>query len=470
MSSTRYAAPGSPLAQSRYASSEEYRTALGGLLVAKRCSLLGADPELREFIWFLQERSLPDIYSTGGRVGSVELIADELLTEVGYVPAASPVHVEDINTGKSSVAMPGPAVLAERRALMVAELARALCELALSPSAAPSALPGLGQKWRAVLAAYRSKCIEQPRRRLAPTSVAQSVAEALRFTRDTRKLSLSIGAARLGKSASAKAFCASSGGLARYVLTPEDSDMVSLYRAIASALGVASGASMKANKIREIVERMLAASRLILVLDEAQNLFGGQRRPTREPQRILWLRRLIDAGVPIALVALPEFNDRLNRYWHQLDWDAAQITDLIAHVESLPAELVRDDFEVLVDRLLPDAPASVKKLVVGAANGQRGAQYVVDIVDVAQHHASKDGRAQPAASDVAKAIASRPQFTAPQKHGRGRPVPQQNRPGARSIPEQPAALPAPIARRGVPLALETQATHPRLPAPASVVG
>ena len=436
MSSTRYAPPGAPIAQKRYASSEEYRTALSGLLVAKRCALLGHEPELRDLIWFMQDRSLPDPYCTGGRLGSVELVADALLTEGGYRPARGRVRIEDFVTGKSSSELESQQSADSRRAGMVAELAQALVELALSPRAAPNALPGLGENWRAVLASYRDKCREAPKKGLAPTSIAQKIAEALRFTRETRKLSLCTGVSRIGKSAASQASCAGSGGIQRYVLTPEDTSMATLYRAVAMSLGVACGTAMKPAQIREIVERTLAASRLMLVFDEAHNFFADHRRPSSAPQRVLWLRRLMDAGAAVALVALPDFYVRLDRYCQHLAWDAAQITDLIAYSSELPAELVPDDFEVLVDRLAPEFPTAAKSLVAGAAKAQRGAQYAVDVIEVARHYASKADRA-PSEDDVKKAIDSRPQFVPFRKNAVGRPPrrPPPNRPA-----EEPAAL------------------------------
>lgn len=200
--------------------------------------------------------------------------------------------------------------------------------------------------------------------------------------------------------------------------------MGSFYRSIAKALGVADSLSRKDTEVRELVERTLQTSRLMLVFDEAHNLFSGCRRLRREPGRILWLRRLVDGGVPIAFVALPDFKTRVARYVDQLDWDAAQITDIIARECVLPGELLPADFELLVARLAPDFSASTKSVIASAAKGQRGAQYVADVVRVALHLAQKAGRPAPSDADVADAIGGRPQFhsmmSTPEVRGRGR--------------------------------------------------
>lgn len=407
MSTTRHAAHGIPFRQERFASSEAYRSSLNALLVAKRCALLRQDPELRDLIWLIQEQSLADPFNVGNRSGSIDQVATELLALAGYTPTPRRVVMEDLETGESWAENSGS--LEDAGADMRADLVGALSELALDPRRPSEAMPGLGRDWRKVLLGYRAQVKERAKQTVAATSVLKSVVDALRFTRETGMPSLSMGVSRLGKSAGAKAFCAGSGGLARYVLTPEDDQMGSFYRAIAKALGVAESLSKKDADVRELVEKTLQTSRLMLVFDEAHNLFCGCRRLRREPGRVLWLRRLIDGGVPVAFVALPDFKGRVARYVDQLDWDAAQITDIIARETTLSPELQTVDFELLVARLAGDFPTACKTLIAAAAKAQRGAQYVADVIQVSRHLAEKAGR-EVAEGDVTAAIGARPQF------------------------------------------------------------
>jgi len=410
--STRYAAAGSPLRQERYASSEAYKTSLGGLLVAKRCSVL-ADRELADLIWFIQDQTLADPYALGHRAGSVEALARALLQEANFQPEKWTV-ISDWSAGGGPDRWEEltPAGIEEACQSKAKKLARALCDLALNPEAVPAEMPGLDRDWRRVLTTHRDKCKQAVKLGLAPTSAAKDVARTLHFARETGKPSLVLARARIGKSAAAKAFCAGSGGLARYVLTPEDSDMVSMYRAFAKALGVADSPSKKPADVRELVERTLVSSKLLLVLDEAQNLFSSALRVSKLPQRVLWLRRLIDAGVPVALVALPEFEQRVERCAKHLGWDSAQITDLICKKTVLPDRLSAADFEMLVARLAVDVSAASKRRIAAAANAQHGAQYVVDVLEVARHSAAKAGRTKPSDQDVLEAIGDRPTFSA----------------------------------------------------------
>ncbi|MCW5549879.1 MAG: ATP-binding protein, partial [Opitutaceae bacterium] len=298
-----------------------------------------------------------------------------------------------------------------------------------------------------VLTTHRNRRRDQVKAGLAATSVTKTVIDTLRFSRDVGKPTLTDGRSRLGKSAAAKAFCAGSGGLARYILTPEDNDMVTLYRVCAKALGVADSPSKKAADVRELVERTLITSRLMLVFDEAQNLFSSSARVTKQPNRVLWLRRLIDAGVPMAFVALPDIERRIMRCVEHVGFDAAQFTDLICRRSSLPLNLCGADFAILVERLASDLSASSKRSIAAAANGQQGAQYVIDVLAVARHNAAKAGRERPNDEDVQAAIGDRPTFVyapgiAPRKRGRpGRaPTQAQARPIAMPPPADPATL------------------------------
>lgn len=450
MSNTRHAVDGTSFRQERYASAEAYKTALSAMLVAKRCALLRSDdPELAELIWFIQEWSQPDPFQVGWRLGSIDGVAGALLIQAGYTPPAK-VIVEDWESWEFCERALTDEDQAADRGRTRSELAAALCELALSPRRPAEALPGLGIAWRHVITASREKCRAIARERLAPTSVAKRVAAALKFTSETGKPALVTGVAKLGKSAATKAFCTASGGLAKYVLTPEDTDMMSLYRAIAKALGVADGLTRKSVDVREAVERTLASSRHMLVFDEAHNLFCGAMRVTRQPQRILWIRRLIDSGVPVAFVGLPDFSTRISRLVDQIGWDASQIVDLIAKADELPRELTPEDFAILVERLAANLPAEVKKVIASTANSQRGAQYAIDVIDVAKHVAAKAGRTLPTVADVNAAIGMRPSF------GLNTAAPAKTKPAPRT-PVPAAPVPTPAASIGTPAVVAQRA-------------
>jgi hypothetical protein len=410
MSSTRHAAPGAPFSPDRFASSEKFKTPLGGLLVAKRCALLKRDSELRNLIWFIQERSLPDMWVTG-RVGSLEQIADELLTHANFAPDASGLWFEhfDLRPGRIQSDhfeyVPDSAEsLAEKRKSAVAGLVAGLQELALSPCDELVHLPGMEDNWRQILASYRAKCDAEIRGTLASTSVSRAVEEALVFTRETRKVSLVMCPAKHGKSEAAKVFCGASSGRARYVLTPEKYDSDALYRAVGKALGCATSDGKTAARVREIVERTCALMRPHLVFDEAHNFFSDSKRPTKEPLRVLWARRLIDLGCSVSFIALPIWQARLRRAIEHLDWEPQQLTDLIAHSVELPLGLSPADFQAIVQVRAAEFPADCQRALVTAAKNQPGAQYLINLIDVARYYAKEAGRSIPNMLDVNRAI------------------------------------------------------------------
>ncbi|MBW7896495.1 MAG: AAA family ATPase [Opitutaceae bacterium] len=418
MSSTRYASPGSPYRQERYAASEAFKINLSGVLVAKRCAVLTDDHELANLIWHIQDQSLPDPYQVGHRAGSITALARDLLAHAPGIDAATERvaieyrHIEDWSrgeTGFDDVELTADDLHRSYERL-VEELSCALSDLSLDPQSNPVCMPGLGDDWRHALISHRKLCREVAMAKLAPTKITKRCVEALKFSRDTGRLSLITGKPRLGKSAAAKAFCAGSGGLARYVAVPEDNDMIALYRAFAKGLGVAESTSLKAAEIRDRVERMLMSSRLLLVLDEAQNLFSCSRRVTKIPQRVLWVRRLIDSGVPVVFVALPDFDRRIARCVEEMDWPAEQITDLICKRVTLPDRLSADDFELLASQLAPHLSITSRALIASEANNQQGAQFVVNILVVAKHIANKAGRPKVNDDDVREALGNRPSF------------------------------------------------------------
>lgn len=423
--STRYASPGSPYRQERYAASEEYKINLSGVLVAKRCALLTDDQELVKLIWHIQDQSLPDPYQVGHRAGSIAALARDLLANApGIDDAGATLCIEDWTPGGGCCDAIEPTA-AERHQgyeCQVEALSCALCDLALNPKGIPTTMPGLGDAWRQALLSHRQHCRDIAAAKLAPTQITKQCAEALNFSRETGKLSLITGKPRLGKSATAKAFCAGSGGQARYIAIPEDNDMVALYRAFAKGLGVPDSTSMKAVDIRDRVERMLMTSRLLVVLDEAQNLFSCSRRVTKIPQRMLWVRRLIDHGVPVVFVALPDFDLRIARCVEDMDWPSEQITDLICKRVALPDRLSAKDFELLVSKLAPRLTTKSRALIASEANNQQGAQFVVNILVVANHIANKASRPEVNDDDVREALGNRPTFdlTSQKKKG-GRP-------------------------------------------------
>lgn len=125
---------------------------------------------------------------------------------------------------------------------------------------------------------YRHHWAESAIEGLATTEISELMHETLDFCyrqRLPRRMVLIEGAAGIGKSVTAKAWCNRYHGLVRYVEVPSSNDDRSFYAAIAEAVGVARGSAYNGQQIKLKVEEALRSSGLMLVLDEAQ--FAGRR-------------------------------------------------------------------------------------------------------------------------------------------------------------------------------------------------
>jgi hypothetical protein len=405
MSNTRRAEDNAPLRQERYCSAPEFSQSLAAIPVAKRCEILD-DAELRELIWFLQVRSLPNRDGMGGRIGSVRAIARELLLQFPPEPIETLCEDFDLRAnGYSfrSVIVRDPAEIAE---CYIGPLTDALFDIALNPTSRLERVPGLGDDARGKLRQYRAACVARAELKLAPTTVSQMALDSLNFTLATGKASLMEGRARTGKSETAKAFCECQPGIARYVEVPSTNDEKSLYKAVAEALGVADGASYTGLQIRERVEDVLRRTKFMLVFDEAQNLWPRRMRPTSVPARVLWVMSLMNLGAPVAFMALPEFSRWMDIVAEKTAWSKAQIEGRVARRRTLPEQLTEADLNLLVRAKAPELSEAGFKALVSAArlHPSKSAAVVIDAIASARYIASRRGANAISFDDLRQAI------------------------------------------------------------------
>ncbi|HEY4247828.1 MAG TPA: ATP-binding protein [Lacunisphaera sp.] len=228
----------------------------------------------------------------------------------------------------------------------------------------------------------------------------------MEFTHHTGEASLIIGDPRIGKSETARVFCDAQVGTARYIEVPTSNDMRSLYKAVAEALGVADGNGYKAVQIKERIEEVAQRAKIMLVFDEAQNLWTKNMRPKSSPDRILWINSLINLGVPVAFIALPEFITWMRICAEKTGWESKQLEQRITIHRRLPQSLTKDDFETLTRHIAPTLSPAVVKYIVGCALEQDGAAFVKKVISAASYRAKKAGRAVPGFKDIETAIKS----------------------------------------------------------------
>ena len=288
----------------------------------------------------------------------------------------------------------------------IPNLERELSEMCLSPEWDFSA----GRPWyfsRLVetLRDYQASFVANKAAGVVVTEIGKQVCEALDYTSYSRLLTLMQGEARTGKSFSARAWCEQHPGRARFVEVPPGNDEIGFFHALGRGLGLGNFANYSTTQMRERVESVLLTGDIMVVLDEAQRLWPRSRvRHGLDPKRIVWVMKWANDGVPIAMIATPQFIET-QKAAEKCGWNSAQLTGRIGHYVALPAVLSVADLMVVASAVLPDADAQILRVL--AAYAQESARYLaaIDIVSKrARWLADKAGRASATTEDVSRAM------------------------------------------------------------------
>jgi DNA transposition AAA+ family ATPase len=242
---------------------------------------------------------------------------------------------------------------------------------ALVDPASPSLRVGLWNfacLWN-VLCAMQAQDTAAARATLVETEVARKVYEELDFSLETRCFVLIEGREGIGKSESARAWCAQRPGRAVYVRLESGSDETTLYRAIAREIGTACSYGRTAVDMRTRIQDALQFGHLMLVLDEAHFLWPQSERSARSaPKRLDWLRTaLIDHGVPVALISTPQYFERQCERFRKSGWNANQIQRRLARTSMLPDALSDEDALRVSQRYFPAATKREALRIAGVA-------------------------------------------------------------------------------------------------------
>ena len=357
-----------------------YLPGLSAVEVSRRCSFLREEKHI-PLLWMLQQRS----WQSGG----LRAVAEEL---VATFPSRVPYQrftYRDVDA--------------------VGWLHRHLEHACTSPahSLDPVGERVWGGDFVADLEAYRAGLVARAAARLCPTSVTLAVHEALDYALvSPGSLTLAFGPPGVGKSAAARNWCEQRPGVARYIETPAVENERGFYSAIAEELGIPRGAAYNGQQTSLRLIDVLKTSRLTLVLDEAQRLWPQRARSAQTPMRLLWLTTLVNAGVPVALVALPEFF-RLQRTLVKVSgWSDAQFNRRLAMVKELPIQLGEEDLRRVACHHLPEGDPDCHELLVRYAQASRiNLSAITETLRAARFLARKAGRAEATFADLQDAVA-----------------------------------------------------------------
>ncbi len=242
---------------------------------------------------------------------------------------------------------------------------------------------------------------EAARGRIASTQTVRAVFDTLDRCASLGARVLMEGPSRTGKTTAARAWCETSCGLGRYIKTPPGNDQTSFFRAIATALGSADGTGYRANQMEDRIKLAVVKSGLVLVFDDAWQLWPQGDVRQSHPVRMNWLAGLMDAGVSVALVTSPQWWDSHRSYIAQTGWAVDQFAGRISEIVELPAQLDEVDGVAVAASMLPHAGAKIWEALgcLAVASRRRLGALEAAVTEVL-HVARMAGREVPTLADL----------------------------------------------------------------------
>jgi hypothetical protein len=458
MSSTRYAKPGSPLKQNRYASSPEFGAGLLGNLVAKRCRVLES-AEDRELIWALQyfsnrEGGLAQV-AAGLREQFAARIGTKKMREFGVKPEAiyKADQVRELRrdftcsdesfllrgefdgawsltelldnddwhreakdrlraeAAKQPLTYPGVAFLnvCERAARNLADDLNAVC---LDPAKSFDSV-WYFHELRDCLREYQRTAFDKSG--FAETTLSKSIWSEILDVSEMGGTVLLHNSSGNGKSFAAKAYCEAYPGRARYVLVPATNDATAFWRTLAGAVGSADGLSYKCDQLRDRAVQTLLSGDLVLVLDNCQWLFPVSDYRYALPNRINWMLELSERGVPVVMIGDTKLFDTLGFVEARTGWNRNKFVNQLSNVVELPAGLPVEEVRGVAAVLLPDGDRTAQRTLADCMIAAPGYLHSgIPAAQRARRFAAADHRVRVTQADMDAALETsmKPSFKA----------------------------------------------------------
>ena len=179
---------------------------------------------------------------------------------------------------------------------------------------------------------FQKQHVEAALSAVIQTTACRQSLDALNYGLQARSMVLIEGPAGAGKSQAVRAWADTHRGAARLVELTGACTVFDFFRHLARELGVGAQRHWK-----QRVEEYLWASRLMVVIDEAQHLWGrGQRE--RNMVLVGWLdTALFNRGIPVAMFATAEFTQRKAEVESETGWSSEQLARRIRRHVCLPA-------------------------------------------------------------------------------------------------------------------------------------
>jgi hypothetical protein len=238
---------------------------------------------------------------------------------------------------------------------------------------------------------------------IARTRVYEAVEDGSAFAFETGKPIQVDGQTRFGKSIAEETWCLAHPGRGRYVSVPCSNRHDDLLSKIAKAFGISS----TGRQMREEVTLVCQVFKVVIVLDEAHELFPTKFSKNTVPQRLNWIRlELFKHDVPVALVTTPQvWSTARQRFKETTGWVDEQFMGCIVKYPQIPDEITSEEMIAIGRLQMPYLSLSYIKLIAGRA--KQCAQYLAYFEAVALNAAwiaKRAGRTEITIEDISKAM------------------------------------------------------------------
>ena len=459
MSSTRRADKSTPLRQERYASDPAFNDSLKASAVARKCSLF-SNPVHKELCLQLQYASMQPgglesltadfIKRYGYRIGSKSMRENSTLKtyeadlvclirkELGLLADRFPLkgewpgslwggpiqdedefnyefeeRMEEWRAKKRKEAMLHPTSYPAHvfhdycKDYAESELEQWFIEFCLDPQVSLQSPPAwFHDLERSLLDYFEDRRADTIAGKIV-TSIGEQINDALDYAWEEKVMVHINGMARMGKTTQVKQWCESNPGRVRYIQVPSGNDDISFFRAIARALGTASGSAMKTTQIKRQIEDAIQDAGIMLCLDESHYLWPQYKDVRSSPRRINWLlTEVVNKGIPVALITTPQFDISQKAIVKGSGWASEQLDGRIAFRLDLPSRLPEQDLLDIARHYFPDSSKEVSLILRWYA--RRSSKYLAGLEALAKRSrflARKAGRTLPNGQDLEAAMA-----------------------------------------------------------------
>ena len=238
------------------------------------------------------------------------------------------------------------------------------------------------------------------------TAVGRTIWKQLDFCLRMGEMVVIQGREGIGKSEAVKAWVAAHEGECRYLQLTSTTNQTEFFRELAGVCGVACSYIRKVQEMKPRAADVLRRSKLMVVIDEEHWLLPQTQRVETRPLLLDWLYSgLNNFGVPVAVIATPQFSQLAAHVEKRTGWNADQFLRRAKRFTDLPARLEADDLRLVAGALLPDGTETMVK-IVAAFWGMKEHQLnaMKDLVREARFMAEGEGRTQIRIADLERAM------------------------------------------------------------------